>query len=138
MIPINELRYGSWVAFEDRQVMVSSFEGTGSQLIGMEHPEFNCTWTTEIEGISPIPLTPEVLEKCEGFHKQYDGSYEFQTEDRWIEVNNPAHPNSIMVGGWMDDNESMAILHFTVLAESLHQLQDLVKILTGKELTYNP
>lgn len=124
MIQANELRIGNWVTFDedgfDQMVKVvevseNDFRAEGDQV----YPPYDTVY-------EPIPLTPEILEKC-GF------------------VLRPMR-QSIWVHGvlqlWMGNNSrKIAYLYNGDSAEyipntvtSLHQLQNLYFALTGQEL----
>ncbi len=121
MIPSNELRIGSWVYDNvlNGYVQFKSFFGL-------------CNAETKPEQYSPIPLTPEVLEKC-GFKK--DTIYpdwmklhignstviKANDGDAWVEKIANDEEYSVGLGG----------------AKYLHQLQTLYWYLCGKELTIN-
>ena len=77
----------------------------------------------------PIPLTPEILEKC-GF----------------CIISNPNHTNSFLCYKPMlklvidSDSKNITLRDYSGVQKSithLHQLQNLYHALTGEELTYN-
>jgi len=118
MIATNELRIGNWVRIResDTKVQVESYMLNVSELS-------NC---------QPIPLTPEILEKC-GFeiHSKYS-FWNFITK------------NGFAISMWMEDKpcagfEIKGVCYwgegFTEV-KHLHQLQNLYFALTGKELTF--
>ena len=96
---------------------------------GIEYtiPFHPLTW--DLKDCSPIPLTPEILEKA-GFEKKYDGDY-FTL------------PDELCKGGW--DKRFIYYLPYFNLSTytgniqiaHLHQLQNLYFALTGQELAIN-
>lgn len=120
MIQANELRIGNWVIYHSDEDMFTAIDGT--DIVTMESK------IEYAEKHSPIPLTPEILEKC-GFENKS------KTTDYYFESNYCA----IILGG------SMKKLYPSVYGEfglepygeeikSLHQLQNLYFALTGEEL----
>jgi hypothetical protein len=116
MIQANELRIGNWVRIResDTKVQVEAYMLNVSELS-------NC---------QPIPLTPEILEKCgferlthktEGGYKSsiysYRGKYSFTVffDD-----------GKLSVSFWQGNEK-----------QYLHQLQNLYFALTGEELNFN-
>lgn len=91
--------------------------------------------------LSPIPLTPEVLEKC-GFVKVTDGGILF-----WQFIVKDIAPNSsneYMISGMQYNEAKPIIVAFCVNdfwasgnIKYLHQLQNLYFALTGTELEIN-
>ena len=132
MIPANELRIGNWIAdsggkfwqidhWEYWNKVSAKSERIGGGIIPMmTHP-----YTEHVEQLSPIPITPEWLERLgfelhkpcgdEGFikWKHKNGVYLL-----WIE------------GKFWHDHWSTGIW-----INSVHQLQNLYHALTGQELT---
>jgi hypothetical protein len=78
-------------------------------------------WMWFEDGFSPIPLTPEILEKA-GFKKQSSGYRRL---------------NNIILMYDNDDNCWLLKGHPFFKFQSLHQLQNLYHSLTGKELEIN-
>jgi hypothetical protein len=116
MIDINELRLGNWVDnVGDKEYVTAlavNFLATNGQ-IGID-----------IEKVYPIPLTPDILEKC-GF--------------RYMEELNGLHYKGHVVfktisGDWIIDIERKGLL---INIYTLHQLQNLYFALTGDELQIN-
>jgi hypothetical protein len=78
------------------------------------------------ESFNPIPLTPEILEKC-GFEKDID--------DMYLETKH------ILFVSYNDDEFvhcKNTALDTLVSIKYLHQLQNLYFALTGEELTFKP
>jgi hypothetical protein len=114
MIAANELRIGNWVSKEGELFKVTSYT-----FLIIERGE------TLIE---PIPLTPEILEKC-GFVKQMMWTYAIDI------VGNMKLVYYLGEKGWSIGNKNYS--DFSNL-NYLHQLQNLYFSLTGTELNYTP
>ena len=145
MIPINELRYGSWVEYDGKGCLVCEIDG-GSESVCLYHESFRRAEDVPISRIFPIPLTPEVLEKC-GFVRgttveegevMQDGDSEF-----W-DLTLPHSPKEFtrnrmcLVKGFGDDGFTYSSQHARVAVDSIHTLQNLYFALSGKELDYTP
>lgn len=124
MIQPQELRIGNWVnvsgntidtyqTSKPKQVSIEFLNAI--KIENDERPDGILTW------FSPIPLTPEILEKC-GFVKYEPMMYRLKEGWHWIAVDT----NSLYINGKQ-----------VVLIEYLHQLQNLYFALTGEELTIN-
>jgi hypothetical protein len=128
MIQSNELRIGNWVEDYDsshERFRVETIDKGENETAGMWF--INGRWN---EDVIPIPLTPELLEKC-GFE------IKMHTKGiRYIEVN--SYLWLLIVGDekihlclasaeWMHDLQARVT--------SLHQLQNLYFSLTNQELT---
>jgi len=130
MIQASELRIGNYLSdFQDRLVKVNAIREHGIRCrynrrdTGEEHSSlYDCS------NLSPIPLTPEILEKC-GFEKVKSPYEEAETDDFFL---TPLYfdmaNTSIKING---------VYQKINYPESLHQLQNLYHALTGEELTYN-
>jgi hypothetical protein len=120
-----ELRIGSWVDPIDApymQVISISNGGVTVYIRGAEDDG----WDYDMDGIRPIPLTPQILEKIEGVVK--DGKYEsFYYLDHQLfscrVYKKVGLPMEIMVGSIVRDN-----------IEHLHTFQNLIFALTQTEL----
>jgi len=92
---------------------------------------FSCNYHWTGGWYEPIPLTPEVLEKC-GFHKQNNAwvpeGHESKGYTTW--------DFTIWDGGRGEYYYNSA--EFPTPLQFLHQLQNLYFALTGEELTYTP
>lgn len=110
----NELRIGNWV----KGITGNPIKLTGADIFVLEQGDDN--------GLcEPIPLTPEVLEKC-GFEKSL-GVYV---------INKACIFGSLSkINIYIEDYD--ADYEFTC-PEHLHQLQNLYFALTGEELQYKP
>ena len=120
----NELRIGNWIYWNIPEkigvphkvlAVKSNIPNTCPISLGESYDDF-----------LPIPLTPEILEKC-GFEKKgkrYSKGWVYL----WEQENNIVFALSEMyefVGDYLP-------------CKSLHQLQNLYYALTGEELTYTP
>ena len=119
MIKANELRIGNWVRFINKTLQV--FPGTIE----------DCQRANDTDSpfkYEPIPLTPEILERC-GFHKH---NYAWVQED--FTENNSRFYFSI----WSIDDVSFKYNSAEVDLElnSSHQLQNLHYALYGRELQF--
>lgn len=123
MIPVKELRIGNYVNHKTEGLSrVTEIESHENQ-IGVTPLSFN-NYVFMCAEIKPIPLTSEILEKC-GFKKDKDGIYLFLNVLYWLDI-----------GYLQIANQYMAILNAP--CQYLHQLQNLIFALTGKELEYTP
>lgn len=123
MIKANELRVGNWVAHHGETDVPFRL---GAQAI------FNIAtgFLDRQEAYSPIPLTPEVLEKC-GFEKTYSGKFLMLDKmNRPFDIIIDLNKKSVGVG----DNDEYLLSYFP----HLHQLQNLFYCLRGEELEYKP
>jgi hypothetical protein len=121
MIKANELRLGSWYNF------ANPMEG------GVLHPEQFTAWNQYLDFEAygePIPLTPEILEKCgakKSVYPHFSYLIEIGEGDR-IGLHE-------YIDGWswfpVAGRKMIVIKH-------LHQLQNIYFALTGEELIYNP
>lgn len=136
MINANELRIGNWVKlFNDDFYKIHVISKTVIQveggIIGGE--------VFKLEHTKPIPLTPEILEKC-GFRMyceksiktEWDNNPRFSYQylcknDRFIVTHTPS-----------DDADRTFRAANDLIVKYLHQLQNLYFALTGEELTYTP
>lgn len=138
MIQAQELRIGNWVMDRgNKKWQIDCWESSNKvaakmpylgDVIGMTmygHP-----LTEDVEYLNPIPITPEILEKC-GFVK--DNSYGHPTfvEKYHVELNQHLSVTFIHNEWRVFDIAPNLELN------SLHQLQNLYFALTGEELTVN-
>lgn len=79
------------------------------------------------EDLQPIPLTPEILEKC-GF--EWDIYWQGRTDGNWVITEGEAETWRIAYGKRKNDIVVYGIKY-------LHKFQNLYFELTGKELTVN-
>lgn len=110
----NELRLGNWLSYKGDYYQVEILE---SNMV-----------IDEFEGIEPIPLSPEILERC-GFEKD-DDDYLLKIDDRsCLHINFNKERYLI---------ESYDGLIKIKNINYLHQLQNLYHSLVGQELQFNP
>ena len=130
MIKANELRIGNWVNYID-------INGLNPAQIEIED-FINLKEDGEKDfAFSPIPLTPEILEKC-GFEKEL---FEMSGCEVWHV------PNTLwrIARSYRDENE-YKLWHERIspptwnlkTLEYLHELQNIIYALTGKEIKFNP
>jgi hypothetical protein len=114
----NELRIGNWI---------EAVADMGNYQMKMTEHNFTSV-ARNPNCVNPIPLTPEILEKC-GFTK--DGDF------MSIDIGNNTIINCLGNGCWVDKivNECEYSVGLGG-ADYLHQLQNLYFALTGKELEY--
>ena len=121
MIQANELRIGNWV-YDTRTV--------GSRVglpVVLNEKVVKRILEYDVDYYEPIPLTPEILEKC-GFEKIYESKIH---STYWI--------NGLSYYYWHERNIQYASFKGLELeSKYLHQLQNLYFALTGEELTYTP
>ena len=112
MIAINELRFNNWV-----------LDGFGNPVQILDIISEGNTSGYKLATLSPIPLSPEILEKA-GF--RYDG-YVWDTD-------------KVVFGDYKDGVHycnGFSIGNKGIKIEFVHQLQNLYFALTGQELTIN-
>lgn len=116
MIKANELRIGNWVKFITVPVQFTGMACYGEGMWNMRNkklmPLFNYNgheyYQADWDSLHPIPLTPEILEKC-GL-KEPSGTFAWKFSPAGEVIN--------------------------VKCKYLHQLQNLYFALTGEELEY--
>lgn len=133
MIAANELRIGNWVMYDNRLFQIEAISRS-----------FPCLNTDEFGigvvdwgNINPIPLTPEILEKC-GFEKEL---FEMSGCEVWHV------PNTLwrIARSYRDENE-YKLWHERISPPTwnlktlkyLHELQNIIFALTNSELNYTP
>ena len=129
MISANELRIGNWVNIPECAI--------NAQIVALTKTEFFIEQDSHdlgdyelyflYESAHPIPLTPEILEKC-GF------------EQDWVVVGEDREEFAIWKKGSIIFNQRLeaSVGWDDVDIKHLHQLQNLYFAMTGKELNYNP
>lgn len=115
MIPSNELRIGNWVK------NVYPYHQNPYQIDAYHIHEAECDKIV----FNPIPLTPEVLEKCgfdytESLHRLGELEIGYDNEDFMLMQYSLRYKKAIILK-----------------VKYLHQLQNLYFALTGEELTIN-
>jgi hypothetical protein len=145
-----ELKYGklcrgNWILDDiqtPRQVdYIGETIGFRNEIGGTDKFQSNPIWSGDIDLLKPIPLTPEILEKC-GFKWNGDKGKVLYYFFNGIRITMPTCSLSILrscdkagesQNGWCGTSlgDSLDIKY-------LHQLQNLFFALTGTELNYNP
>lgn len=119
MIPVNELRIGNWYKTKSDNIRFVQI-GYGYDI---DYVSIYC---------DPIPITPEILEKC-GFVVRYVDS---ENINSWIEWG-----TNVILNQYKNDNSYFylypALWYPTQHIKYLHQLQNLYFALTGQELKIN-
>lgn len=126
MIQANELRIGNWVNVQPHNKYAQIIEIKSGRLdnrdfVRISSPNLDTQFTVEISQINPIPLTEEILLKA-GFEKDieslfYRNSFIIaKTKTRWAFYHNG------LTGG------ELARIDY------IHELQNLIFALTGKEI----
>lgn len=133
MIKANELRIGNWVLLDGKHI--ADIESVTQNVISTKNPYNKYTdgtsgdyWNCASDYITPVPLTPEILEKC-GFEKfQYGDSTALEgyvTNGRIIIKGFLTPDNYFNLLGYKQDHS---------IIQYLHQLQNLYFALAGEEL----
>lgn len=131
MITPNDLRIGNWLEhkFSDKQFQV---EGLGGDLIFNE--KLTPLGGVHMSAYSPIPLTPEILEKC-GFEITGDFkkniTCDFKSKKLWNGAQVNIYSRHKRFYYWMNET-------YNIELKSLHQLMNLYFALTNTELKYLP
>jgi hypothetical protein len=120
IIKASELRICNWVLHEGT---ITPIQISAKSFLEVEN---------YIALFEPIPLTPEILEKCNGFQPAIGGTYYLPNEN-WKADFMGLEP--CPSGGYYRLNEEYAEVGDTI--QYLHQLQNLYFALTGTELEIN-
>ena len=127
-----ELRIGNYVFHKENVLRITNIIDF---CVNMEFGEQSGERNSEIDidEISPIPLTPELLEKC-GFGQGKTIS------PKWLTENLARFSIKVIVDeGYITIHKDCDRMFFSFGSiEYLHQLQNLVFTLTGEELQYTP
>lgn len=120
MIKANELRIGNWVEVDDKPALVTQIFDSG---ITCNHND-DITNGEAFKHITPIPLTPEILEKA-GFENgcPYSKEYGHTAPKEAFFFENDYYPNEMSNGRSIGTE-----------IKYMHQLQNLYFALTGEEL----
>ena len=110
----SELRIGNWYNHNGRYEQV-----TPNTILEV--------WESPRKWVQPIPLTPEILEKC-GFVIDYQGDYMISFNGRVYYYGN----------GFIMKDFSIKTKLNQFPIQYLHQLQNLYFALTGEELNFKP
>lgn len=128
MIKATELKIGNWIWFMDEAVLIDAVDSDGClNILASINNGGNVSSSCDMA--DPIPLTPEILEKC-GFIESR-GSYWIGAGEESFIVQNEAGGFRLMVMSYDDYAPYGKPLGY------LHQLQNLYFALTGEELTVN-
>lgn len=130
MIDIRELRVGNWVeakhSWETGVREQIEVENIYNEFVNYSHFDGDSTYRT---GIKPIPLTPEILEKCGFKPKLLTGRFDYYTIDGRYEV---VHHKA-------DDSFKCNRLPYGHRGfKNLHQLQNFHFCMIEEELNYQP
>lgn len=138
MIEPKDLRIGNWVMAGKSVVQVESLDERGINL----YISYGVYGSTDYDGefhdpsgynfgqtINSIPLTPDILMKCNGSKMDDYDRISIRLTDGFIILN--TGDKTIL------DCEDSHYNQFPDILD-LHQLQNLYFALTGTELTYNP
>lgn len=126
MINIHEFRLGNWITIDGKPNNVGQIKNNfyGVEINGIGEAFFN--------SINPIPLTPELLEKC-GF-VDTSGGYRATGSEVVYRVQSPLNGKNIDL--WECDG-GFQMPHYEVVLKYLHELQNWFRFNTGHELTIN-
>ena len=130
MMNANELRINNWVEYEGRYFQLYAID---ANMPFLNTAEFG-VGVVDYNNIFPIPLSPEILEKCEGFIKQ---------------VGTPNNSKAIyfdFVGYRIYCTDAFCSIHFDAgdwfpeirKINNLHTFQNWYYFNTGHELTCKP
>ncbi len=124
----SELRIGNKAFYKEKVVEIASVSGInysfGNQDITISTSD-NSLLSVDILQLQPIPLTPELLEKC-GFKSNHPTYYYIPIEDNCLHV---YYSNNGLYG------YNVKYMHaYLGEIKYLHQLQNLYFALTGEEL----
>lgn len=135
MIKATELRIGNWVIIKDDVRGNYTYEITAHDLEEMESFEDDY----KSNGVLPIPLTPEILEKA-GFEARNERMFRKEINHVmikrvWVYNSNDHYPND---DNWYLGAENKHEEQISgIIINHLHQLQNLYFALTGEELEIN-
>jgi hypothetical protein len=118
MIQAQELRIGNWV-----------FANMGGEYIQVDLESFEMI-ADDFGGFEPIPLTPEILEKC-GFDKLR----RLYLKSKWYDYPENNKPKLTAINNNEFEISRSGLGSFHPECRYLHQLQNLYFALTGEELT---
>lgn len=127
----NELRIGNWVLINGSATKVNSIDESG--WINSYLNESSRERHIELTEVEPIPLTPEILEKCGFEYDKIDHVLEDEIElYKRAEFTLLLENNQFVYCEWGEYVDRIGIP-----LTSLHQLQNLYFCLTGEELIVN-
>lgn len=133
MIEANQLRIGNWIMDRgNKQWQIDCWElpnkvAAKAPYIGesLGKPIYGHPLTEDVEYLQPIPLTPEILEKC-GFERINHISEGILYKNNWLRCNE-------FISGWAWRGG-----YISNKPKYLHQLQNLYYCICGEELIYKP
>lgn len=131
MIQANELRIGNRFIRELPCKRGQDFDSAFVLTEELMGKLFGDTTEIALQDLFPIPLTPEILEKC-GFKKH---------NNAWVPLDYNEHDYNrwrFTIWNQHEDEYSYNSAEFPVHLQYLHQLMNLYYSLTGTELNYNP
>lgn len=137
MINANELRMGSLIEKDNVMYKFLSLEQNHTST-----SEYRWYWVETLDGklghyyyshFKPIPLTPEILEKCglKNGNSELDRNVFYSTNKHLAQF-------SVNISGSFGIYVGVFIALRSVHLEYLHQLQNLYFALTNEELTFKP
>lgn len=124
----NELRLGNWMKLKAPMDPAPEY----AHVTQVYMSGFSCDYHWTGNWYEPIPLTPEVLEKC-GFTEASDTEY-----GGWISPFVNGEAIRIRLSGKSEFYYTANKYSNPAYIKSIHQLQNLYYTLTGEELTYKP
>lgn len=153
MIDVKELRIGNWVSGQnDPEMKVVEISEGSVQLRFFGADEDYGDWSYDDEDLKPIPLTPDILEKC-GFDKNkikkvtrfVDSIDDIDPSDKnkytyWWDIPIPKNdhvedlPRFTLVQFGKGTDIFWKYQMLSVKVKYLHQIQNLYYALTGEEL----
>ena len=138
MIKATELRIGNKVialknsGYDSRGVITA--QSIGSRGVN-NWEDMGASGELAFSDLNPIPLTPEILEKC-GFanSEYYRHNHAINAGGCWYSVHYQDDTDEYWRGWIFNNDESDAACHRVAKIEFVHQLQNLFFALTGEEL----
>ena len=131
MIRANELRIGNWIEYDGRYFKIYSIADVFPTLDTIEFG----IGVVDYNNINPIPLTPEILEKC-GFEKEqrsdYDGEYFYVWIKNGVDIHEGNNSKEFNYATYVKG--AQCSFKSGIGVKYLHQLQNLYFALAGEEL----
>lgn len=131
MIHGQELRLGNWVNQAHATIKIVAIASSYCICEDDNGHKSRCTYPN----VDPIPITPEILEKC-GF-TLYRNTYGYYITSGSYAIEFPCFDNKVMQCNVTLIESGFSTGGFEVPIQYVHQLQNLIQILTGKELEIN-
>lgn len=139
MIAANELRIGNWIDAEIGTIKkpkkvntIINGVYTSTPPPSVESYIISYSRSIRLSNLFPIPITPEILEKC-GFLQHHDDCY-----NHVMYIKKVFDGGKLLWGVYPNEIGGGVVIRKAKPLESLHQLQNLYFALTGEELTYKP